>query len=566
MTVDASKAASPPRPGRLTPDELGFTPQAQVAWLSPGQLARTAVQVLLSDLFGAYLDKRELQNALPSRVYDAGAGSAEAWLDFVADVGDGFNSTYSVAYLLAQPDLRLDGVAAPRGRVLVMGGDQVYPTASTQRYEDRAKGPYRAALPSCAPGEAPPEMFALPGNHDWYDGLTAFLRMFVKNGTDNIGGWRNEQARSYFAIQLPHRWWLMAVDTQFSAYIDDPQMHYFLQVKEQLQAGDRVILCVPSPGWVQSSEDPGAYDTIDYFVRTVLDTPGVSLKLLLSGDMHHYAHYVGPDRHLMTCGGGGAYLYPTHVLPERLTVPPHSSIVRKVSPSDEYSLATTFPTKARSRRYASGVFARLPWRNRGFVGLLGTLHVFYMLAVLNLIQHLRGTELRLASIPVGIMAVIMFLAALYFAIPPTAGRRKRRHTLFGVAHGVVQLALGVAGAFAWNHLPFTHWPWPLSLLAALVVYGLPAGVVSTEVVCLYLLVAATARVNVNELFAGQGIEDAKCFLRMHITAEGLAIYPVAIPTVCRRWTVDPDAPASHPWIKPAEPLEYELAGPVVRIS
>jgi hypothetical protein len=566
VTVDAPKAASPPRPRSLTPDELGFTPQPQVAWLSPGQLTRTAVQVVLSDLFGAYLDKRELQNALPSRLYDEGAGAGEAWFDFVADVGDGFNSTYSVAYLLAQPDLRLGDVTLPRGRMLVMGGDQVYPTASTQRYEDRTKGPYRAAMPACPPGQPVPEMFALPGNHDWYDGLTAFLRLFVKNGTDNIGGWRNEQARSYFAIQLPHRWWLMAVDTQFGTYIDDPQMHYFLQVKEQLRAGDRVILCLPSPGWVQATEDPGAYDTIDYFVRTVLDGAGVSLKLLLSGDMHHYAHYAGPDRHLITCGGGGAYLYPTHLLRESITVPPPSSIVRKASPSKEYTLAETFPTKAKSRQYASGVFARLPWRNRGFVGLLGTLHVLYMLAVLNLIQHLRGTELRLASIPVGLMAAIMFLAALYFAIPPTSGRRKRRHTLFGVAHGVVQLAVGVGGAFIWDHLPFTHWPWLVSLPSAIVIYGLPAGVVSAEVVCLYLLVASTAGVNVNELFAGQGIDDAKCFLRMHVTPEGLTIYPVGIPTVCRRWTVDPDAPDAQPWVVPATPLEYELAGPVIRIS
>jgi hypothetical protein len=457
-------------------------------------------------------------------------------------------------------------VTLPRGRMLLMGGDQVYPTASTQRYEDRTKGPYRAALPACPPGEPRSDMFALPGNHDWYDGLTAFLRLFVKNGTDDIGGWCNQQARSYFAIQLPHRWWLMAVDTQFGAYIDDPQMHYFQQVKEQLRPGDRVILSVPSPGWVHATVEPDAYDTIDYFVRTVLDAPGVELKLMLSGDMHHYAHYVGPDRHLVTCGGGGAYLYPTHVLPDRITVPPRSSIVRKASPSEEYTLAETFPTKARSRRYASGVFFRLPWRNRGFVGLMGALHVLYMLAVVNLIQHLRGTELRLASIPVGLMAVIMFLAALYFAIPPTVGRRKRRHIMFGSAHGVVQLAVGVGGAFIWNELPFLHWPLLLSLPAAIVVYGLPAGVVATEVVCLYLLIASSAKVNMNELFAGQGIDDAKCFLRVHVSPAGLTIYPVAVPTVCRRWTVDPDAPAYRPWVRPDTPLEYELAGPVIRIS
>jgi hypothetical protein len=82
-----------------------------------------------------------------------------------------------------------------------MGGDQVYPTPSTEGYEDRLKGPYIAALP-CPPHGVPrPTLYALPGNHDWYDGLTAFLRLFVRVKTDNIGGWRTEQSRSYFAVE-----------------------------------------------------------------------------------------------------------------------------------------------------------------------------------------------------------------------------------------------------------------------------------------------------------------------------------------------------------------------------
>jgi len=57
-----------------------------------------------------------------------------------------------------------------------------------------------------------PLMLALPGNHDWYDGLTSFLRLFTQGRM--IGGWRTEQKRSYFTVQLPHRWWLYAVDIQ----------------------------------------------------------------------------------------------------------------------------------------------------------------------------------------------------------------------------------------------------------------------------------------------------------------------------------------------------------------
>jgi uncharacterized membrane protein len=60
----------------------------------------------------------------------------------------------------------------------------------------------------------------------------------------------------------------------------------------------------------------------------------------------------------------------------------------------------------------------------------------------------------------------------------------------------------------------------LPIVVAAVVYGPIIGFVTTQLVSLYLLVASLFNVNVNELFAGQGIEDAKSFLRMHIAADG----------------------------------------------
>ena len=68
--------------------------------------------------------------------------------------------------------------------MLVMGGDQVYPTASNAAYEDRCKGPYQAALPEPPPNGSP-TLYAVPGNHDWYDGLTAFLRLFARRRVDD---------------------------------------------------------------------------------------------------------------------------------------------------------------------------------------------------------------------------------------------------------------------------------------------------------------------------------------------------------------------------------------------
>jgi hypothetical protein len=564
MDVD-EKPATEPRPSSFDPKELGFSPQSPVGWLRPGQLCGTAVRVILAQLFGAYLDKRELQNTLPARIYDEGADRDELWFDFVADLGDGFDSTYSIAYLLAQPALTVDGHELPRGKVLMMGGDEVYPTASTQAYEDRTKGPYRAALP-CASGADQPQLYALPGNHDWYDGLTAFLRLFAKNEADSIGGWVNAQARSYFAISLPHRWWLVAIDTQFGAYLDDPQLRYFHDFAAGLGAGDRVIMCSSTPGWVEAVDDPGAYDGLDYFIRTVIEPTGAQIKLMLSGDMHHYARYQGPDRQLITCGGGGAYLYPTHRLPEQIPVPPPASRSRKQSPIKQYRLAATFPSKSRSRRYAAGVFTRVLARNPGFTPMLGALHMLYALALVEQMRHPTGVSQRLFTIPVAMMGLVILAGATFFAMPQH-GVRRPKHWLIGTGHGLVHVGLGVLGAWAWQSLPFVEWAWPLPVLAAVVIYLPVAGLIATEVFCLYLLLASTAGVNLNELFAGQSIIDSKSFLRLRFDRDGsLTIYPVAVDRVGRGWRVMPDAPQTHPWIEPTEPIATRLVEPPIRIE
>jgi hypothetical protein len=556
------------RPSSLDPQELGFTPRPQVPWLAPRLLLSTGLRTLLSALFGAYLDKRELQHALPDEVHRQVPDGGELWLDYVADLGDGFHSTYSVAYLLAQPHLDLDGGRLPRGQVLLMGGDQVYPTASGEAYEDRCKGPYTAALPA-PPADGPqPTLYAVPGNHDWYDGLTAFLRLFVKMKADHLGGWRLAQRRSYFAIELPQRWWLFAIDIQSGAYVDDPQLLYFERAAARLGPQDRLILVVPTPSWVQAADRPDAYDTVDYFLRTVVDPTGAQVKLLLGGDLHHYARYAGPDRQLITCGGGGAYLYPTHHLPERIAVPPPDTLVRRASKSTEYELAGRFPDKARSRRYAWGVFARLPWRNPGFATMIGFLQTLAMLAMAGIFHRASGTEQRLVTIPLAAMVLVIMVGAVFFARPPTAsGKRHSRHWLLGVGHGLAQLALAGLGTWAWVRLPFVDWPWPAPLAAAAVLYAPVISLLGSQLVAAYLLVAGAFRVNVNELFAGQGIDDAKCFLRLHLAADGsLTGYPVAIDRICRRWRPDPDAAADRPWLLPEQPLVPRLAEPPVQIA
>lgn len=60
-------------------------------------------------------------------LYDHFREKEGLWFDFMADTGDGGNSSYTVARLLAQPLIRVtrdDSVfTLPRGDVLLIGGD-----------------------------------------------------------------------------------------------------------------------------------------------------------------------------------------------------------------------------------------------------------------------------------------------------------------------------------------------------------------------------------------------------------------------------------------------------------
>ena len=196
------------------------------------------------------------------------AGRDELWIDVACDTGDGFNSTYAVAYAIAQPVLTIDGPAGPvrlpRGDLLVFGGDEVYPMPSREEYQRRLISPYTAAFGDDLPDERP-HVYAVPGNHDWYDGLSAFTRLFCSDiGGRRFAGWWTRQRRSYFAVKLPHRWWLIGSDGQLQSDLDVPQIEHFREIAARhMQPGDKVILCLSTPVWVYAQK----YRNIDQRLR-----------------------------------------------------------------------------------------------------------------------------------------------------------------------------------------------------------------------------------------------------------------------------------------------------------
>lgn len=324
----------------------GLLPK-MVSWYDPRLLARVGVRTLVSSVFGQYADQRLMQAVTdpagdkeligrydycstdasdPQKCLamdDAGA----FWIDYIADVGDGFEPTYTLAYLLAQDNLDIRGAGKLRhGDILIMGGDQCYPQATREEYRNRLLQPFNWAFSVANPNR---KLFAIPGNHDWYDGLNAFDSLFcssrdkLSHAKGNvIGGWQCQQHRSYWALRLPFNWWIWGADIQFSKYLDTSQVNYFERVAEQMGPQDNLIICLAEPSWALADLQ-GQDDEENFFkITTIARKRGARVVAVIAGDWHNYNRYYAHelDVHFITSGGGGAFLHPTHVLRNAISV------------------------------------------------------------------------------------------------------------------------------------------------------------------------------------------------------------------------------------------------------
>lgn len=322
------------------PDDLNNWDEYRdmVHWFNPTVLLQTAKRVIDSTQFAQYADRRLVHAALdePTKRWtllkECVGGkkgvcrrrkNAEIWLDYVADLGDGFDSTYAIAYLIGQQRIEVGGHDLPRADCLVMGGDEVYPYASREDYLQRMQRPYKAAFPKTeTPGAEHPPVYLIPGNHDWYDGLTLFLAKFCRGRKTPLGSWMASQRRSYFAAHLGDNWWIWGFDSQLGEDVDQPQADYFVAIARLMEPNAKIIICASVPTWLKANlkakdkeERAKFYRGLDYIANIVrVECPNAKVPLVLAGDLHHYTRYKDKESgtYFINSGGGGAFLHPTH--------------------------------------------------------------------------------------------------------------------------------------------------------------------------------------------------------------------------------------------------------------
>lgn len=606
--------ADPKTPAEALRDYPGM-----VRWFNPPLLLDTARQAIASALFGQYADRRLIQAALDTTGDQCAAradlsnnvqprADGTIWVDFVADLGDGFDSTYAIAYLLSRPTLEIkDAGTLPRGQVLIMGGDQVYPTATREEYDRRMKAPYAAAFPdSKAPGTDHPLLFLIPGNHDWYDGLVLFLAKFCRGRDTPLGSWRATQHRSYFAVQLPDNWWIWGIDTQLTEDIDQPQASYFVAVAKSMPENAKIILVCGVPSWLkaeESAEDAEGkkefYRSLDYIAGIAKDNgTNATICAVLSGDTHHYSRYSAEQAgtQFITAGGGGAFLHPTHQLKDTIKaswVRTSQMLSLKTEPGVDHKpseKAACYPTKEQSRDLLRGN-RKFIITNPEFCLTLGAIYwAAYLLLNFEQSDVLAAAMFAdsvtgagslwrwAAQIACNVLTTPMFVLVagvlgwvLYkYADEKTTQKKLRMGLSHALAHlGLVVLLTSIlppSNALLFGIAPTSAWAFWLAAIEFIIIGGFAGGLIWGA----YLsYVCGKEGLHYNDAFSAMRLDSYRHFLRMRIKADELTIYPIGIDSAPVRsdWIVNIKAAKDNqnePVYLPSKPLgEHLIEGPVV---
>ncbi len=258
----------------------------------------------------------------------------------LGDTGEGDYSQYALL-----PAIRAKGEGTA---FMFICSDVIYPLGNVNDYVDKFYRPY---------GGYPGPIYAIPGNHDWYDGLQAFMRhfcdrepppgmrdrllskdwlrdklwkkppLFDQQRFDEGLALRPEpsqrqpvpQRAPYFVIET-ERLRLVGIDTGIKKDLDHVQGEWLLRVSAS--SPKPKVLLTGTPIYVSNRYQPleivggaGGFPTVDAIVRE----PKHNYVAAIGGDIHNYQRYPvqvdGRRIEYIVSGGGGAFMHATHTIP-----------------------------------------------------------------------------------------------------------------------------------------------------------------------------------------------------------------------------------------------------------
>jgi 3',5'-cyclic AMP phosphodiesterase CpdA len=246
----------------------------------------------------------------------------------IGDPGEGDASQYALVERYLEL-ARRDDV-----KFLVIASDVVYPAGAMTDYESHFYMPFK--------GVAKP-IYAIPGNHDWFDALEGFNANFLEpkaaraalaarvkadlgftsTGEERIDRLlqRARQLREYYGIQIASQrgpffelqtkdFALIAIDTGIRRTIDNRQRAWLDDALAR-SSGKFTMAIVGHPKFA-AGQDTSRGEVDFRAIYSTLEQAGV--RVMMAGDTHAFEYYLAktsegrnPIHHFVN-GGGGAYL------------------------------------------------------------------------------------------------------------------------------------------------------------------------------------------------------------------------------------------------------------------
>lgn len=475
-------------------------------------------------------------------------------VDYVADTGDDVSVSEAVANLVfarwevPDPERPGETLVLPRGDVLCFGGDTAYPVATAAEIHARVAVPFNKAIAKVKELDPPGKrrvLVGIPGNHDWYDGLDGFARMFrrrlgelapardvdapaeretrlehvvqfvekfvvgghiEKQKTLALDGYVPVQQASYFALPLAPGIDLLAADRQLRR-VDFRQRRFFADFREHRR--QHLVVLLPDP--VYAFQEPSVTG-VESARALELDLKNVN-HLVLSGDVHHYERLQVDASLHVTAGGGGAFLHPARLGGEHLPKP-----------------EAQFPGPIATRSLLFGVPLRVMIGRAGFIPHVVMLTLFA--PALEIGVRLVG-DADQASIVAGVFSAIVL------ALLADIRRRTRQQAIrVAILAAIAGAIIGFVPTLA--SVPFTMRHVHIGPYADMALMLLVATFVGAFVFGAYLSALTALGVENTQAFTCLGHPGYKHFLRMRIRRDGSAIDGFVFGLV------DPLAPGEKP--------------------
>jgi uncharacterized membrane protein HdeD (DUF308 family) len=247
----------------------------------------------------------------------------------IGDTGEGDASQHALR------DQLLTVAAGPDVRFVVISSDVIYPNGAMIDYEAKFWLPFK--------GVTKP-VYAIPGNHDWYDGLDAFLATFLQadaarttmraradselrltsTTSARIDELIAEAQRLRAEYEVPTgyqrgpffelhtgQFSLLAIDTGIVKRIDPVQWAWLESALERAK-GRFTMAVIGHPFYAGGFDETADNEEFARLKRLLVDR---GVAIMMAGDTHDLEHYVEPARggarppqHYFVNGGGGAYM------------------------------------------------------------------------------------------------------------------------------------------------------------------------------------------------------------------------------------------------------------------